>query len=413
MALAAREGVDHGGSHDTPFLTHPARPHMATDPTSPFATAAVPDRLAARSRQFERFADTECHDDPLYVALCRLLAARPQALAWLDAAAPTQQRPNLWLAALHERVLAGAAEPLAAWYRSVGGQRQPDESLATALDDVLAAQGPALRALLATRATQTNEIGRCAVLWPALAEIAAQAGGRPLALLDVGCSAGLNLGVDRFAYSHGERRLGVAPGPGVPMLACHPVGGRPPPSREPPHLATRLGIDPTPVDVRDADALRWLRACVWPHEVARLERLDQAAALLRTEGWPVRREADCLAAIEPWLDSLPPGVQPVVFNSWVLAYLEPAALAAHVAAMRSLVQRRGVAWLSAEGAGLRLGDDGPDDLPPPPPADDRVSDAELANATLWWCLRPGPAGQPQARLLARSHPHGRWLAWTG
>jgi hypothetical protein len=122
-----------------------------------------------------------------------------------------------------------------------------------------------------------------------------------------------------------------------------------------PRIAQRLGVDPAPVDVHDEAALRWLRACLWPHDRARMLRFDQAAGIVRGAGWPVQAAPDAYAAIEPWLDTLDAGVQPVVFNSWVLAYFEPAALAAHVAAMRALVQRRGIAWLSAEGQGLLLG----------------------------------------------------------
>lgn len=373
---------------------------LQTDATAPRAGAATPEE---RRQQFLRFANTECGEDPLYVALCRLLAERPATLAMLDSAPWTQQRPNLLLAAIHERVLDGAGGALAAWYPSVGGTRAADDAaLPAALDDLLAREGPALAAHCAQRATQTNETGRCAVLWPALAQVAALSGGRPLALLDFGCSAGLNLGVDRYRYQHGGERWGPDDDD-APLIACHPVGGQTPPRLAPARIATRLGIDPAPVDLQDEASVRWLRACLWPHDRVRRERLDAAVAIVRSAGWPVRAEADCAAAIEPWLDGLPGGVQPVVFNSWVLAYFTPVERAAHLARMQDLVARRGVAWLSAEGPGLLLGD-----LPPMPAADGRVSEAELGNASLWWLS----LGAAAPRLLARSHAHGRWAHWT-
>ena len=380
-------------------MTH-AMPDDRTDVTAP---GTAPASLEQRRQQFLRFAETECGEDPLYVVLCRLLAERPAALALLDGAAGMQQRPNLLLAAIHERVLDGAGGALAAWYPSVGDSRATeDPALPGALAVVLARHHAALAAHCASRATQTNEIGRCAVLWPALAQIAAATGGRPLALLDFGCSAGLNLGVDRYRYSHGAERWG-ADDPAAPLIACHPVGGAAPPRLAPARIATRLGLDPAPVDLRDAAAVRWLRACLWPHDRERRERFDAAVAIVRAAGWPVRAERDCAAAIEPWLDTLPGGVQPVVFNSWVLAYFTPAARAAHIARMQDLVARRGIAWLSAEGPGLQLGD-----LPPAPAADDRVNAAEIANASLWWLSLPDTA----PRLVARSHAHGRWAHWA-
>ncbi len=381
-------------------MTHPQPTDtQQTDATAPGTGAAT---SAERRAQFLRFAATECGDDPLYVALCRLLAERPGALALLDSAPRTQQRPNLLLAAIHERVLDGAGGALAAWYPSAGGHRAADDpALPAALDELLAREHAALATHCASRTTQTNEIGRCAVLWPALAQVAAAHAGRPLALLDFGCSAGLNLGVDHYRCEHGGERWGSGD-PAAPLIACHPVGGTPPPRLAPARITERLGIDPAPVDLRDAAAVRWLRACLWPHDQARRERFDAAAAIVRAAGWPVRAEADCAAAIEPWLDTLPAGVQPVVFNSWVLAYFTPAERAAHIARMQHLVARRGIAWLSAEGPGLLLGEP-----PPAPAADERVNAAEIANATLWWLSLPGAP----ARLVARSHAHGRWAHW--
>ena len=82
--------------------------------------------LASQAAQFRRFADQECTEDPLYVALCRAIADEPGLLALMRHAPPTQARPNLLLAALHERVLAGSRQDLREYYPSVGGQRKPD-----------------------------------------------------------------------------------------------------------------------------------------------------------------------------------------------------------------------------------------------------------------------------------------------
>jgi len=170
-------------------------------------------------------------------------------------------------------------------------------------------------------------------------------------------------------------------------------------------LEAPAGIDPGPVDLFDPSQVRWLRACVWPYDRERTARLDLALALAQRERFAVHRCSDCGAAIEPWLDALPDDVLPVVFNSWVLHYFDRAALQAHVALMRERVQRRGIVWLSAEGAHLALGD-----APLHPVGDARVDDEALAKGTQWWLTTPGP-DSPVLTLLARSHPHGRWLHW--
>ncbi|MCW5661226.1 MAG: DUF2332 domain-containing protein [Burkholderiaceae bacterium] len=362
----------------------------------------------ALARLFVHFAEREVTDDPLYVALCLHAAALPALLALMQHAPPTQRVPNLLLAAVHDRVLAGVSHPLREYFPSAGGTREPDAALAAIFDDFVTTQHDALRTALATRSTQTNEIGRCAVLWPVLCALARR-GQTRLALFDFGSSAGLNLGVDRYRYDYGLFVSGAG-GADAPRIECHVVGD----ARalqgvavHAPRIVERIGVDPAPVDVHDPAQLRWLRACLWPYDLRRRARLDAAVALAQRSDSRVRRCDDCAAAIEPWLDGLPADVLPVVFNSWVLHYLDPAARHAHVLKMRRWVQRRGIVWLSAEGAHIALGA-----APAPAGGDARVSDAQLANGSLWWLTqRDAGAGTVVATLLARSHPHGRWLQW--
>jgi hypothetical protein len=364
---------------------------------------------AALARLFVHFAEREVTDDPLYQALCRHVAVQPALLALMQHAPATQRVPNLLLASVHERVLAGVPHALREYFPSAGGTRPPDAELASMFDDFVAAQQDALCRSLATRSTQTNEVGRCAVLWPALAALARRARRRRLALFDFGSSAGLNLGVDGYRYDYGAFMLGDA-GSDVPAIECHVVGDTAALQRaasEPPEIVDRIGVDPAPVDLHDDAQVRWLRACLWPYDTVRGARFDAAVAQARRRGWRVQRCDDCAGAIEPWLDRLPTDVLPVVFNSWVLHYFDKSARAAHVQRMRELVQRRGVAWLSAEGAHIPLGA-----APAARGGDDRVNDAALANGSLWWVTWPDfDAATPATTLLARSHPHGRWLEW--
>lgn len=362
------------------------------------------DRLA---RFFVRFAETECAAEPLYDALCRHAATQPALLAWLEAAPPEQRRPNLLLAAAHELVLAGSTHPLAAYFPSTGGGRAVDAALPAVFDDFCAVHADALRTRIATRSTQTNEIGRCAVLWPVLLRLAVLTGRSRFALLDLGCSAGLNLGVDGYRYDIGGEACGAEADSdaAVPTIACRLVGPRRPALQTvAPQIVERLGIDPAPIDVHDEAAVRWLRACLWPHDALRRERLDRAVQLGRRHRWPVRREGDCTAAARRWVEAQPADVLPVVFNSWVLTYFAADALARHVEVMRQLVRDRNAAWISAEEPRLRIGDETVPALP-------ANADAERRHATLWTLMRRGPDGAPHAQVLARSHPHGKWLEW--
>ena len=353
---------------------------------------------------FRQFAAEGCPEDPLYQALCQALAAQPGLLALMDEAPPEQARPNLYLAALHALVMAQPASALAGYFPSVGGTRVPGPGLAVALADFVAAHEPALRALLRERATQTNEIGRCALLWPALQHLARVGGRRRLALFDFGCSAGLNLGVDAYRYRYQGREgwgleTGGPAGPGRPGIRCHWQG--PLPAREAGfELVRRLGVDLSPLRASQAADARWLLACLWPHDHERRERLQAALALARAEDWPVQAAADGLALLETWLDDLPPDVQPVLFNSWVLYYFQAFDRARHVQRVEALMTRRGLWWLSAEALAYS-------DWPAGAVLPERPAGLSAGSATLWQWRRAGAA--PQA--LAWSHPHGRFAHW--
>jgi hypothetical protein len=137
---------------------------MTSEPDS-----ALVSRLQAK---FAHFAQHAVADDPLYAALTDAAARHADWAALLAAAPASQQSPTLWLAAVRDRVLelvdAGARPALADYFASAGAARAPDAALQTHLGEFMAANRAELVARIETRANQTNEIGRCAVLWPVL-----------------------------------------------------------------------------------------------------------------------------------------------------------------------------------------------------------------------------------------------------
>jgi hypothetical protein len=338
-------------------------------------------RHAARQAEF-----CDALDAPFTAMLCRLLGSH------IDPASPLGQRLDGWPAdamasalvlrltgGLHAAVLAGDAPALAALYPPAA---LPEAAtLWAAMAAVLAR--PTFAGWL-ENAPQTNEVGRSGALVPGMLLVAAETG-LPLALLELGASAGLNLLPDRYDMQLGSVRCGTA---GSPLrIAPAWQGGDPP--LAPLAIASRAGVDLNPLNVADpADAARML-AYVWPDQPLRLAAMRAAIALAAADPPAVVR-SDAAAFVEQRLRPVP-GVATVVFHSIAFQYFPAATqscIAAHIAAAGAAASAHApVAWLRYE-----MSD-------PAAPA------APELRLRLW------PGGHD--RLLGVGHPHGasfRWLA---
>ncbi|MFM9918870.1 DUF2332 domain-containing protein [Lacisediminihabitans sp. H27-G8] len=188
------------------------------------------------------------------------------------------------------------------------------------------------------RSTQTNEARRCASLLPALALVPG-----PLALLEVGASAGLCLFPDRYSYSYdGGAAIDPPVGPSTVLLECATTGNMPRPT-EVPDVVWRAGIDLRPLDVEDADDTRWLETLVWPEQHERRARLRASIRIAATDPpRVVRGDASQLASLAA---EAPDGATLVVITSAVLVYLPFAERMRFVDVVRALDTR----WISLEG----------------------------------------------------------------
>ncbi|HYN94206.1 MAG TPA: DUF2332 domain-containing protein [Pilimelia sp.] len=254
---------------------------------------------------YARFAAREARGvSPAYDRLARAIARDDEVLALLSTLPPGKRQPNLLFAAV--RFLGGpVADP-------------------AAFRGFLTGNWPAIRAAVDARATQTNEAGRCALLLPVLAALP-----QPLALLEVGASAGLCLYPDRYAYRYGEHTIGA----GAPVLECAATGVPLPAGV--PDVVWRAGLDLNPLDVAEPADVAWLDALIWPEHAHRRARLRAAAAVAAAEP-PLLVRGDLVDDLPALAARAPGDATLVVFHTSVLYQVPPPRRAAFVEVVRGL-----------------------------------------------------------------------------
>ncbi len=266
---------------------------------------------------YRRFARLEARGrSPLYEQITASVADDAEVLAFLGSLPPAKRQPNLLLAAV--RLLAGVQDSYRAFRAVLLDRRQE------------------VAAIMRSRSTQTNEPARCAVLLPALARLP-----QPLALIEVGASAGLTLLPDVYGYDYAGRRIEPAD-PAAPILPCRPRGPVPVPAAVP-EVAWRAGIDLNPLDVTDPEDVTWLSSLIWPGEGGRAERLSAAVAVARRRR-PRIVAGDLIEELPGLAGQAPAEATLVIYHTSVLSYVEPA----RRATFADLVAELGAAWLSSE-----------------------------------------------------------------
>ena len=307
---------------------------------------------------YARFARLEAHGQSrTYEEWATGVAADEALLELIEQLPRLRRQPNLVFAA--SRLCGAPVGPYGPWR------------------DWVLAHWPEVRAEAEVRLTQTNEARRCAVLLPVLAQLDG-----PIALLEVGASAGLCLYPDRYSYRYND---GAVLGDSTVLLECETNG--PVPERMP-EIVWRAGIDLRPLDVADADDALWLETLIWPEQLERLGRLRAAMQIVRDDP-PLLVAGDVTDALAELAAKAPAEATLVVVSSGVLVYLVRAERERFAAAVSRLDAR----WLSLEAAGLSPG------------IADQVSAARPGSLDGRFAL------SLDGEALAVAGPHGQFIDW--
>lgn len=346
---------------------------------------AIHESLEALAEIFKRFAMLECRgSSALYEYLSLSIAEDGDLLHLAAHVPPGQPVPNLFFAAVHYLLLRDPSPPLSRYYRSLEPNPGAFQEAYPAFREFALDHAEAIKQLLTTRKVQTNEVRRTAYLFLAFSLIAKLAGGQPLALIEIGTSAGLNLMWDHYAYSYGDYgAFGDANAP-VQIESSLQGSKRPPYPIKIPPVIYRLGIDLNPIDVRDAGEAMWLRALIWPEHEERVLRLQKAIEVVKRSP-PRLLAGDGVDLLPQAARTAPDEAALCIFHTYTINQFSPEARDKFSALIEEQAALRGeLYYLSAEWPG------------PPHPR------LEL---TTWL------EGRKDHRLLAYCDPHGRWIEW--
>jgi hypothetical protein len=353
---------------------------------------------------FREFAESIGSRAPFYAEIAHAISddCQPTGRELLNHAPGTQQRPVLLLASIHYLVLHHQNTALSQRYPSVTGTpHMPSldrNGLTADLREFCDIYHDELIDLIRTRHTQTNDISRSALLRLALAH-------QPVAdnstLIDIGCSAGLNLHLDSYHCTYTAENgswITSAGDTAAPALRCS-VRATAPPDIEIGTFPRRIGFDPHPIDVHTDDAM-WLLACVWPDQLDRIERLKKA--IFWAKAHPVDlRTADALSAlteIEAMHDD-----QLTIVNSWVLSYLSLDDQHSYRQRLETLGRRRNLTWVYLE-------------QPSTTPAlqhDERIARDPRRSELTALTRIDWNDGVSRIRHFGTMHPHGYWFHPSG
>lgn len=229
------------------------------------------------SQKFKRFSKVECHgSSPLYEYLAMRISEDEALLELASFSNQHQPEPNLLFGAVHYLLLSGVKHTLSHYYPSLSSQPQSDNQLFPTFKQFCTQYIKEITAIIGERYVQTNEVRRCGFLYPSFNYIYSKSL-KPLSLIEIGTSAGLQLNWDRYRYTYnGQGSFGESSS--KVTIATQIVGEKEPELylKSPP-VMEKYGLDLHVNDLLKTEDVLWLRSLIWPEHVERVNLFELAA----------------------------------------------------------------------------------------------------------------------------------------
>lgn len=229
------------------------------------------------SEKFITFAVSECKgSSQLYEFLSLKIAEDDEILDLCLNAKEGQPIPNLLFGAVHYLLQKGKEHVLKEYYQSIVVSHQKVEASFAHFKDFCTVYKDEISSILKRKIVQTNEVRRCGYLYPSFCYIFNKVN-KPLSLIEIGTSAGLQLLWDTYNYSYGNNEIygdkqsnvhirSEIIGDNFPLLL----------TKSPP-VVSRLGLDLHISDLGNSEDHLWLKSLIWPEHRERLELFEKAA----------------------------------------------------------------------------------------------------------------------------------------
>lgn len=263
------------------------------------------------------FADLECEgSSELYKSLSLQVAEDELLLKLALQAKKGQPIPNLFFGAVHYLLLKGTDHELTQFYPSITNQVNNTDNPFPLFKDFCLRNREEIIPLLQNKLVQTNEVRRCTYLYPIFCYITEQTK-KPLSLIEIGCSAGLQLLWDQYAYSYGSKqtfgksdsRVHLSSEIRKGTLSSQVLN-------QTPQVADRIGVDLHISDLTNKEDYDWLKALIWPEHVERLKNFENAASQLQLNP-PSMVEGDGVALLQSLVEDMSQDTTLCIFHTHV------------------------------------------------------------------------------------------------
>ena len=280
------------------------------------------DTVEKLAGEFRWFAEAKCRNSSsLYEAISYKIAEDKKLLAL--AAHANKPAPNILFGAVHFLLLKGVQHPLALFYPGISAEIPSGANPYPAFRSFCLDHDDEIQSLISTRFVQTNEVRRCSFLFPAFSLVSRLASQRPLTLLEVGTSAGLNLIPDYYCYNYGGADVGAVESPVRIKAALRGKGVLPLPTQSNRiNILNRIGVDLHIVNPDVPEDILWLRALIWPEHRERVELLLKALDLAKDA--PISLvQGDAVRLLPEILPTLPGHAPLCIYHTYSLNQFSP------------------------------------------------------------------------------------------